>query len=208
MATDTKKIFASDCKILAIPIWRVGEEDKEPYANLMGIAGYFQYYEDILWPSYGGSLTILDVSLNIISDMPIRGFEKVVVKVEMNGNTYDYNFRVWSVINRVVLDRRQAYTLNLISEEGLLNEGLRVNNVRKGQVSTVVTKLMKEFFKVDMFITGTDEDNVDGGTWWENYHGIIDKTANSIKVLPAKKTPFLKAFLTWYACLSRACRGK
>ena len=190
MATDTKKIFASDCKILAIPIWRAGEEDKEPYANLMGIAGYFQYYEDILWPSYGGSLLLLDVSLNLISTMPIRGFEKVVVKVEMNGITYDYNFRVWSVTNRVVLERRQSYTLNLISEEGLVNEGLRVNNVRKGQVSAVVQKLMKEFFKADMFITGTDENNVDGGTWWENYHGIIDKTANSIKVLPTKKTPF------------------
>jgi len=167
-----EKQFASDCEILSIPIWKVGEDNGKPHANLMGIAASFRYYEDVLWPSYGGSIVVMDTGMNLISTMPIQGFEKVVFNVRMSGEEKSYNFRVWSVTNRIVLDRKQSYTLNLISEEGLVNEGVRVNNIREGKTSDVVKKIIQEFFNVEM----KDEQ--------------VDESVTSIKILPAKKSPY------------------
>ena len=65
-----EKQFASDCEILSIPIWKVGEDNGKPHANLMGIAASFRYYEDVLWPSYGGSIVVMDTGMNLISTMP------------------------------------------------------------------------------------------------------------------------------------------
>ena len=128
--------FASDCEVLSISIWQVGKEDSPPVYNLIGgPAITFQYYEDILWPSYGGSLLINDMAINMISTLPIEGFEKIVVHVKMAGEEYKYAFRIWGVSNRVTAGKKQVYNLNLISEEGLLNEGLRVTNIRKGRTS-------------------------------------------------------------------------
>ena len=165
--------FASDCEVLSISIWQVGKEDSPPVYNLIGgPAITFQYYEDILWPSYGGSLLINDMAINMISTLPIEGFEKIVVHVKMAGEEYKYAFRIWGVSNRVTAGKKQVYNLNLISEEGLLNEGLRVTNIRKGRTSDVVKNVVQEFFNYEMT---------------ENQ---IDDSSTHVKVLPTKKSPF------------------
>jgi hypothetical protein len=173
MAEDpNEKIYASECECKQIALYSIKDENK-PYANLLGMAVTFQYHEDIFWPSYGATMTIVDNQENLISSMPIQGFEKVVVEFEdVVGETYSYAFRVWTVQNRITRERRNTYTLGLISEEGLRNEGVRINTIIEGNTSAQVKKLLSEYLKVPV--------------------GKIDaeKSATSIKILPTKKTPF------------------
>jgi len=167
------KPYASSTQVKQISIWKTGEESGAPYANLLELAFYFQYYEDIMLPSFAATLIVVDNAENLISSMPIQGFEKVVFEVEdAKKETYSYEFRVWTVANRVAKDRRQMYTLGLISAEALINEGTRVNTIFKGNTSEQVKKLLKEKL-------GVSESNVD-----------VEKCLNTVKILPTKKTPF------------------
>ena len=167
-----ERIYASSCECKQIALYKIGEESK-PYANLLGMAVTVQYHEDIFWPAYGATMTVVDNQQNLISSMPIQGFEKVVMEFEdVLGETYSYTFRVWTITNRIVRERRNTYTLGLISEEGLVNEGIRINTIIKGNTSVKVKELLSDYLKVPA--------------------GMIDveKSATSIKILPTKKTPF------------------
>lgn len=167
------KPYASSTQIKQISIWKIGDESGKPYANLSELAFYLQYYEDIMLPSYAATLIVVDNAENLISSMPIQGFEKVVFEVEdAKKETYSYEFRVWTVANRVAKDRRQMYTLGLISAEALVNEGTRVNTIFKGNTSEQVKKLLKEKL-------GVSESNID-----------VETCLNTVKILPTKKTPF------------------
>ena len=166
------KDYASSCEVKQIAFYKAGE-DNEPYVNLIGMTATMQYHEDIFWPSYGATITVVDNQENLISSMPIQGFEKVVVEVEdVLGERYSYDFRVWTVQNRVTRERRNTYTLGLISEEGLLNEGIRINTTIKGNTSAQVKRLLTEYFKVPGDLVDTEP------------------SATSITLLPTKKTPF------------------
>ena len=126
------KPYASSSYVKQISIWKTGEENEKPYANLLDMAFYFQYFEDIMLPSYGATLIVVDNAENLISNMPIKGFEKVVFEVEdAKKQSYSYEFSVWTVANRLNKDRRQMYTLGLIAMEALINEGVRINTVVK-----------------------------------------------------------------------------
>ena len=127
----SEKNYATSFDIIQIALYAV-VNDAKPYVNLSGdMCKQFQYYEDIMWPSYAATMVIEDSAENIISNMPIQGFEKVVVEVDdltetsgLNNGRYTYEFRVWNISNRVGSERSQTYTLGLISEEGLINEGI------------------------------------------------------------------------------------
>ena len=169
---EEERIYASSCECKQIALYKINDEST-PYANLIGMAVTIQYHEDIFWPAYGATMTVVDNQENLVSSMPIQGFEKVVMEFEdVLGETYSYAFRVWSITNRVVRERRNTYTLGLISEEGLRNEGVRINKIIKGNTSAQVKDLLSDYLKVP--------------------EGMIDveKSATSIKILPTKKTPF------------------
>ena len=173
MANFKEKPYAQSCLVKSVAIWKVGEEDGKPYANLKHMASHFQYHESVLWPSYGATLVVVDNAENLMASMPLQGGEKVVIEVEdVVGDDYSYEFRVWKIDNRVAVDRGQIYTLMLISEEGLINESVRVNRTISGTTSKVVEDLLSQYLNV----TG----------------GLIDSepSANSIKMVPAKKTPY------------------
>ncbi len=179
MSEETRgKEYAAAFTIKSAAIWRKDEEDGKPYANLGSMVPgsmlvQFQYYEDINWPSYGGTMVIVDNAQNLISNMPIQGWEKVVVDLEDNaGGQYVYEFRVWNVFNRVTKDRKQTYTLGLISEYGLLNEGIHVNKKIEGNTSLQVVKLLKEYLRIP-------ESLID-----------VEASSTTIKVLPTKKSPY------------------
>ena len=125
MADFNKKPYASSCKIKGIALFKHDDEEGKPYVNLIAMATQIQYHESLLWPSYGATMVVTDNAENIISSMPIQGFEKVVFEVEdPQGDDYSYEFRIWKIANRLNQDRFQVYTICLISEEGLVNEGV------------------------------------------------------------------------------------
>ena len=173
------KNFATDYQVIEIGLYSV-QNEITPYVNLAGdMCKQFQYFEDITWPAYAATMVIQDNAENVISTMPIQGYEKVVVEVDDltessgdNKGRYKYEFRVWNISNRIESERKQTYTLNLISEQGLRNEGTIINKILSGNTSTVVKKLLDEYLSVPA--TSMD----------------IEESVTSIKLLPTKKTPF------------------
>lgn len=174
MAQDPKaKPYASSFETKQIAIWKAGEENGTPYANLLAMCTHLQYHEDIFYPAYGATVVVVDNQENLISSMPIQGFEKVVFEVEdVNGDDYSYEFRVWKVTNRSSTDRKQIYTLCLISVEGLINEGMRVNTIQTGTPTEIAAKLLREKL-------GVSPGQI-----------FAQESEGRIKMLPAKKTPF------------------
>ena len=142
------KEYATQFDVIRIALYKMGQEDK-PYANLAGdMCKQFQYFEDIMWPSYAATMVIEDNAENVISTMPIQGFERVIVEVDDltetsgdNKGRYTYDFRIWNISNRVGSERKQTYTLGLLSYEGLINEGSVVNKVLEGNASNLVKKI-------------------------------------------------------------------
>lgn len=172
MASESSNVYASSCEVKSIGLWKAGEDNAQPYVNLLYMVSGFQYYEEITSPAYAATMVVVDNSENILSKMPIQGFEKVVVQVEHFGTEYEYNFRIANIVNRTTADRQSIYTLYLLSEEALYNEGIRVNKIELGTPSEIVSKVLKEYLSVDA--TGLD----------------IEESQGRIKLLPTKKTPF------------------
>ena len=173
------KNFATDYRVIEIGLYSL-ENEAVPYVNLAGdMCKQFQYFEDITWPAYAATMVIQDNAENVISTMPIQGFEKVVVEVDdltessgSNKGKYKYEFRVWNISNRIESERNQTYTLNLISEQGLRNEGTVINKILDGNTSNIVKKLLSDYLNVP-------QKSMD-----------IENSVTNIKLLPTKKTPF------------------
>lgn len=169
--TETKP-YASSLRTKAIAIFKVGEDDK-PYANITNLVTHFYHMEDIMSPAFEGRMVVVDNALSLISTMPIQGNEKVTVEVEdVFDNTYTYNYRVWTVTNRNAADRKQVYTLGLISDEGLINEGiqLEIPEGAGGNISKTVNKIVEESFD-------------------QKIHNN-EKARNWAKLIPRRQTPF------------------
>ena len=172
------KNYATSFDIIQIALYAV-VDDTKAYANLSGdMCKQFQYYEDIMWPSYAATMVIEDSAENIISNMPIQGFEKVVIEVDdltktgENNGRYTYEFRVWNISNRINVSRRQVYTLSLLSREGLRNEGIVVNKKLSGTTSGIAEKILDEYLDVE-------STNMD-----------IEASTTNMVILPTKKSPY------------------
>ena len=169
--TDTKP-YAASLRTKAIAIFKVGEDNKA-YANITNLVTHFYHMEDIMSPAFEGRMVIVDNALSLISSMPIQGNEKVTVEVEDTfGETYTYTYRVWTVTNRVAAERKQVYTLGLISDEGLINEGIKleVPEGAGGNISTTVNKIVKQAFDQEIY------NNEPAKNW--------------AKLIPRRQTPF------------------
>ena len=174
----SEKNYATSFDIIQIALYAV-VNDAKPYVNLSGdMCKQFQYYEDIMWPSYAATMVIEDSAENIISNMPIQGFEKVVIEVDdltetgENNGRYTYEFRVWNISNRINVSRRQVYTLSLLSREGLRNEGIVVNKKLSGTTSGIAKKILDEYLDVE-------HTNMD-----------LEASTKNIVILPTKKSPY------------------
>ena len=174
----SEKNYATSFDIIQIALYAV-VNDAKPYANLSGdMCKQFQYYEDIMWPSYAATMVIEDSAENIISNMPIQGFEKVVIEVDdltetgENNGRYTYEFRVWNISNRINVSRRQVYTLSLLSREGLRNEGIVVNKKLSDTTSGIAKKILEDYLDVE-------PTNMD-----------IEASTTNMVILPTKKSPY------------------
>ena len=174
----TEKNYATSFDIIQVALYAV-VNDTKPYVNLLGdMCKQFQYYEDIMWPSYAATMVIEDSAENIISNMPIQGFEKVVIEVDdltetgENNGRYTYEFRVWNISNRINVSRRQVYTLSLLSREGLRNEGIVVNKKLSGTTSGIAEKILGDYLQVPA--TSMD----------------IEASTTNMVILPTKKSPY------------------
>lgn len=164
---------AEQFTIKNISIWRVGQEMGEPYTILTNTIMGFQYFEDIFSPSISATLVVLDKAANLPAYMPIQGFEKVVIEVkDYKGDDHQFDFRVWKIGNRVSTSNGQGYTLGLIGDQGLTNEGVTVNKPIVGKADAIVKEVLMKYLNVPESMVKTDE------------------SVNLMKIFPSGKKPF------------------
>lgn len=109
-------------------------------------------YESLETPYLLGNLTVTDSGVNLIGTVPISGMEKVTFSIKtpyFSENKYSYTMYVSAVRNRVGSGRVQTYTLDLISYEGLQNEGLRIGKMYADYGNKIVEDIMKTYFKTN-----------------------------------------------------------
>ena len=138
-----------DFKVKSVKIWPAGN----PTGNAVEInstAVDFSYVESITSPFVAATLTILD-SVGMLSGLPVQGSERIEITVQTSSqdDPVVYNLRVWSVANRYAKGQKQAYTLGLISGEGITNETLRITKPLNGKTDSIVTELLENFIKTD-----------------------------------------------------------
>ena len=161
--------YAASFKIRSILIYQV-ESDKS--FDITDLAIKFDYFENIHYPTTSARLMLVDSAENLIASLPIQGFEKVEITLEMgNKETYEYSFRVYKIDNRFGADRFQTYTLGLISTEALLNEGIRVAKTLRGKPDAIVKEILQSYLKTEKEIT-------------------VDKSVYNMVFQPGKKSPF------------------
>lgn len=111
--------------------------------DIKSLVGVFNYNESIMSPFVAGSIVVAD-SAGLYNDLPIQGFEKIEIEIQdaiQKGPT-QYTLYVWKVSNRIVRDKKQVYTLGLISREALINEGIRVQSPLTGKAEAIIDKLL------------------------------------------------------------------
>ena len=110
----------------------------------------FNYVESILSPSLSATMEVVD-SGGLLSGLPIQGGEKIVVSVKTNisEEPYDYTMLIWTIGNRYVRQTQQAYTIGLISAEGLINETTRITKPLSGNPESIVQDLLKNSLKTE-----------------------------------------------------------
>ena len=104
----------------------------------------FEYVESITEPFLTAAATVVD-SAGVINDLPIRGGEKVLIEVITNASDtpFKYELLIWKVANRFAQQKRQTYTLGLVSAEALQNEITRVNVLMEGNPEAIIKKVLK-----------------------------------------------------------------
>ena len=105
----------------------------------------FEYVEAITHPFLMASATIVD-SAGLIGSLPIKGGERVVIQVmtSISNTPIEYDMIVWKVSNRFAQQKKQVYSLGLISPEALQNEIIRVNVVMEGNPEAIIKKVVKD----------------------------------------------------------------
>lgn len=138
---------------------------------IKGLIKSFQYFEDIDMPSISMNLDIVDNAANIISSLPIQGYEDV--KIVFGGADEELltlNLKVAKIYNRFSADRYQEYSLGLVSNELLVNESMRLGERLAGKSEGIVTQLLERLGSTKKLIP--------------------DPSMFKVTFFPGKKTPF------------------
>ena len=115
------------------------------------------YYEDLFSPAITAKLQVVNMGYaikgsdgelqTIYNGLPLRGGEKVTLKIKPNSSTnlkLNFHFFVSSITNVIVKNKTESFTLNLISPTAISNETSRVG--KKYPSSTKISDSVKDIF--------------------------------------------------------------
>ncbi len=130
------------------------------------------YSESITSPFLTATAQVVD-SAGIINTLPIKGGEMVQVKVltAISEEPLTYNMKIWNVGNRFAEQKKQVYTLGLISEEAIINETAQVTVGTTGNPYSIIGNCIKTDLKSSKEFFG-------------------ENSLFEVKMLPGLKRPF------------------
>ena len=96
--------------------------------------------ESLVSPNICGSMSISD-STNFYNDYPLTGGEiiKIEIKTSFKEESRIHEMSISGISTRVSQEKKQAYILRLVSEEGLVNETVRVKKPLKGNPKDLIS---------------------------------------------------------------------
>ena len=95
-----KYVYASNFKLKQCLIYQV--ETEKSY-DITDLVIKFDYFEDINYPTISGRLQLVDSVENLISGLPIQGFERIDISLESSTeDEYQYTFRVYKIDSKCI----------------------------------------------------------------------------------------------------------
>jgi len=109
-----------------------------------------EYCESITSPFLVATAQIVD-SVGLINTLPIKGGEMVELRVltSASDEVYSYKLKIWQVGNRFAEQKKQTYTLGLISPEAITNEISKVTVGTTGNPYSIIGNSLKTDLKTD-----------------------------------------------------------
>ncbi len=158
-----------------------------------------EYWESILSPTITAKIEVINTGdsiagkdgklQSIYNGLPLRGGERVAIKIAPNSDTNkgldfsitpDDYLHVSSITNVISMEKRETFTLNLVSRETITNETTRVP-IKFPTSSTIdasVEKILDRYLKTQK-------------------EKFIDKASNTYGFIANLRKPF--ALITWLA---------
>ena len=141
--------------------------------SILGI----DYFEDILTPSVNMAIQVTN-RYSIVSELPIRGGEKVYVDIETASGDFTLNseddvMRVYKVSGLDGTKMAETFNLHLTTPENFNNELSRSYKRYSGKISDSVKKILTEDLQTNRW---TDES--------------IEETANAYSFMGSMRRPF------------------
>ena len=141
--------------------------------SILGI----DYFEDILTPSVNMAIQVTN-RYSIVSELPIRGGEKVYVDIETASGDFTLNLeddvmRVYKVSGLDGTKMAETFNLHLTTPENFNNELSRSYKRYSGKISDSVKKILTEDLQTNRW---TDES--------------IEETANAYSFMGSMRRPF------------------
>jgi hypothetical protein len=180
--------------------------DKSKTVDLRLGAVSIDYYEDIFSPTITAKVRVINTGDSITNDksdklesiyngLPLRGGERLRMKISDEGKTYDGKEKpgldfattlekylyVSSITDVISQSQKESFLLNLVSREAITNETARVFKKYQGTIDQSVTAILKNVLKTTRF----DKENG------------IDKAQNKYSFIGNSKKPFTT--LVWLA---------
>lgn len=133
------------------------------------------YFEDILKPDLSVMVNVIN-AYSIVSNLPIRGGEKCIMKIETAGGDFEMEFAIFKVSGVDGSRMAEAFTLHLTTKEFFRNETNRCVRKYTGKISESVREILTK-------ILNTDKD-ID-----------IESSANSYDFIGSMRKPF--SIMSW-----------
>lgn len=143
----TMRLFSGNIKTIEQAL-EVNEETATDYLDILSIYANMNINESILTPFQTGQITIND-SNDMIPDYPISGGNlfHVVYNVVQDGPAeleVDCWYRIVNVKNVVINERKQAYTMQFISEDGWKNMHTILVEAFNGSPSDIIEEIFTD----------------------------------------------------------------
>jgi hypothetical protein len=135
----------TDFQLKSVKIFPLGGGDP---LEIKSLIYNISYSESVLSPYVGATMSIAD-SGGLINSLPIKGGETIQISIKTSSSEepVDYIFSVWTIVNRYTKNQEQAYTLGLISPEGLNNEFYRIQRKLEDRMDSIVIDILRNEIK-------------------------------------------------------------
>lgn len=123
-------------------------KSSDNYIDIVDIFSMVSIYESILTPFITAEITITD-SNNLLADYPLLGGEFVRIRYNAPGGDETTKvslvMRITGISNLVIAEKKQTYTINLISHEGFKNMHSSISKSFTGDGTTIVSKIFNDY---------------------------------------------------------------